>query len=60
MTDFTTAARPYANATYDIASEAAKKDKAAFESWSDALADLAAVAQTSPVEAPVEQHEQSR
>jgi F-type H+-transporting ATPase subunit delta len=38
MTDFTTAARPYANAVYDIASETKTLD-----SWSDALANLAAV-----------------
>jgi F-type H+-transporting ATPase subunit delta len=38
MTDFTTAARPYANAVYDIASQAG-----ALDSWGDALANLAAV-----------------
>jgi len=38
MTDFTTAARPYANAVYDTASESK-----ALDSWSDALANLAAV-----------------
>ncbi len=38
MSDFTTAARPYANAVYDIASEAG-----ALESWGDALANLATV-----------------
>ena len=38
MTDFTTAARPYANAVYDLARETASQD-----SWSDALANLAAV-----------------
>jgi F-type H+-transporting ATPase subunit delta len=38
MTDFTTAARPYANAVYDIASQTNTLD-----SWSDALANLAAV-----------------
>jgi F-type H+-transporting ATPase subunit delta len=38
MTDFTTAARPYANAVYDIASHAK-----ALDSWSDALANLASV-----------------
>jgi len=38
MTDFTTAARPYANAVYDIANETDTLD-----SWSDALANLAAV-----------------
>jgi len=38
MTDFTTAARPYANAVYDLANETATLD-----SWSDALANLAAV-----------------
>lgn len=39
MTDFTTAARPYANAVYDIASQAN-----ALDSWGDALANLATVA----------------
>ena len=38
MADFTTAARPYANAVYDIANETGSLD-----SWSDALANLAAV-----------------
>ncbi len=38
MADFTTAARPYANAVYDIANE-----NSALDSWSDALANLAAV-----------------
>jgi len=38
MSDFTTAARPYANAVYDIANETS-----ALDSWSDALANLAAV-----------------
>jgi len=38
MSDFTTAARPYANAVYDIAIEAS-----ALESWGDALANLATV-----------------
>ena len=38
MTDFTTAARPYANAVYDIANETGTQD-----SWSDALANLANV-----------------
>jgi F-type H+-transporting ATPase subunit delta len=38
MSDFTTAARPYANAVYDLASEANSLD-----SWSDALANLATV-----------------
>ena len=38
MTDFTTAARPYANAVYDIASRAS-----ALDSWGDALANLSAV-----------------
>jgi F-type H+-transporting ATPase subunit delta len=38
MSDFTTAARPYANAVFDLASEANSLD-----SWSDALANLAMV-----------------
>jgi F-type H+-transporting ATPase subunit delta len=38
MSDFTTAARPYANAVFDLASEASSQD-----SWSDALANLAMV-----------------
>ena len=38
MTDFTTAARPYANAVYDIASQTS-----ALDSWSDALTNLASV-----------------
>ncbi|HEB82707.1 MAG TPA: F0F1 ATP synthase subunit delta [Gammaproteobacteria bacterium] len=38
MTDFSTAARPYARAVYDLASEKGTQD-----SWSDALANLAAV-----------------
>ena len=38
MSDFTTAARPYANAVYDLAHETG-----ALDSWSDALANLAAV-----------------
>ena len=38
MTDFTTAARPYANAVYDTASESDTLD-----SWGDALTNLAAV-----------------
>jgi F-type H+-transporting ATPase subunit delta len=38
MTDFTTAARPYANAVYDIASHSGVLD-----SWSDALINLANV-----------------
>jgi len=36
--DFTTAARPYANAVYDLAHESSELD-----SWSDALTNLAAV-----------------
>ena len=38
MSDFTTAARPYANAVYDTA-----KESNTLDSWSDALANLAAV-----------------
>ena len=38
MSENTTAARPYANAVYDLASEAG-----ALDSWSDALANLAGV-----------------
>jgi F-type H+-transporting ATPase subunit delta len=38
MSDFTTAARPYANAVYDIANETG-----ALQSWGDALANLAKV-----------------
>jgi len=38
MTDFTTAARPYANAVYDIANQTSELD-----SWGDALANLATV-----------------
>ena len=38
MTDFTTAARPYASAVYDIASQSGDLD-----SWGDALANLANV-----------------
>jgi len=38
MTDFTTAARPYANAVYDLASQSNTLD-----SWGDALANLANV-----------------
>ena len=38
MTDFTTAARPYANAVYDIASQTS-----ALDSWGDALANMATV-----------------
>ena len=38
MTDFTTAARPYANAVYDLASQSGDLD-----SWGDALANLANV-----------------
>jgi len=38
MTDFTTAARPYANAVYDIANQTS-----ALDSWGDALANLASV-----------------
>ena len=38
MSDFTTAARPYANAVYDTA-----HDNNALDSWSDALANLANV-----------------
>jgi len=38
MSDFTTAARPYANAVYDLAHE-----NSALDSWGDALANLAAV-----------------
>lgn len=38
MSDFTTAARPYANAVYDLAHETA-----ALDSWGDALANLAAL-----------------
>jgi F-type H+-transporting ATPase subunit delta len=38
MTDFTTAARPYANAVYDTASESNSLD-----SWGEALTNLAAV-----------------
>ena len=38
MADFTTAARPYAKAVYDLASETSE-----LGSWSDALANLAAV-----------------
>ena len=38
MTDFTTAARPYANAVYDTASESNSLD-----SWGDALTNLATV-----------------
>jgi len=42
MADFTTAARPYANAVYDLASSASDK-AGTLQSWSDALANLAAV-----------------
>jgi len=42
MADFTTAARPYANAVYDLASGASDK-ASTLQSWSDALANLAAV-----------------
>ncbi|MCK5396235.1 MAG: F0F1 ATP synthase subunit delta [Gammaproteobacteria bacterium] len=38
MSDFTTAARPYANAVFDLANETSTLD-----SWGDALANLAAV-----------------
>ena len=38
MTDFTTAARPYANAVYDTA-----KETGTLDSWGDALANLAAI-----------------
>ncbi len=38
MSDFTTAARPYAKAVYDIAAEADE-----LESWGDALANMAAI-----------------
>ena len=38
MSDFTTAARPYANAVYDLA-----KETGSLESWGDALANLAAI-----------------
>ncbi|MBL4712813.1 MAG: F0F1 ATP synthase subunit delta [Gammaproteobacteria bacterium] len=38
MSDYTTAARPYANAVYDIANETSS-----LSSWSDALANTAAV-----------------
>ena len=38
MSDFTTAARPYANAVYDLA-----KESGSLESWSDALTNLSAI-----------------
>ncbi len=40
MSDYTTVARPYAKAVYDLAAENAAED---MQSWSDALANLAAV-----------------
>jgi F-type H+-transporting ATPase subunit delta len=43
MSDFTTAARPYANAVFDLANQANALDSEALNSWSDALANLAAV-----------------
>ncbi len=43
MADFTTAARPYAKAVYDLASQAQKEDNAGLDSWGDALANLANV-----------------
>ena len=41
MSDFTTAARPYAKAVYDTAFESQQQDPQALDSWSDALANLA-------------------
>jgi F-type H+-transporting ATPase subunit delta len=43
MADFTTAARPYAKAVYDLASESQKVDNTALDSWGDALTNLANV-----------------
>ena len=43
MSDYTTAARPYANAVYDLAAEQSAKDSSALQSWGDALANLASV-----------------
>ena len=42
MADFTTAARPYAKAVFDLANSASDK-AGTLDSWSDALANLAAV-----------------
>jgi F-type H+-transporting ATPase subunit delta len=41
MSDFTTAARPYAKAVYDLAFEGQEQDPQVLDSWSDALANLA-------------------
>ena len=46
MSDFTTAARPYANAVYDLAEQTG-----ALDSWSDALSNLSAVVNDEQVSA---------
>ncbi|PCJ85018.1 MAG: F0F1 ATP synthase subunit delta [Thiotrichaceae bacterium] len=43
MADSTTAARPYAKAVYDLASQNQKEDSKNLDSWNDALANLANV-----------------
>ena len=43
MSEFTTAARPYAKAVYDTAFESQQQDSQALDSWGDALANLANV-----------------
>ncbi|HHO59053.1 MAG TPA: F0F1 ATP synthase subunit delta [Thiotrichales bacterium] len=43
MSDYTTAARPYANAVYDLAAEQSAKDSGALQSWGDALTNLATI-----------------
>ena len=55
MSDFTTAARPYANAVYDLAHEAA-----ALDSWSDALANLATLVSDSQISKLIEDPESGK
>lgn len=55
MTDFTTAARPYANAVYDLASESGDLD-----AWTDALANIANVVADAQVQALLNSPEMDR
>jgi len=60
MADFTTAARPYANAVYDIASETGADNKSSLDSWSDALANLATVINDAQISSLLDSPETSK
>ncbi len=51
MADFSTTARPYAHAIYELAAQQAKSDSTSLQSWADALANLATVVSNAQVKA---------